>query len=366
MHGQEAFSYTDNVPTKSARKKSLSRQREGWKDVKSKKESAKKTKWALIVLFSIFGLIIFGRMVRFTQAIFSPWQVSQTTQRNYRWNGNYNINLLIKAKGISLLTFSPQNQKIILISIPNNIYIEVAHGFGSWEIRSVYDLGGDKLLRDTLGNFFAQPIDGFLDFSSKDYAQKEGKEVLSDLGKNPFSFFKLLSSVKTDLTPFELIKLKIGLSSVRFDKIKLIDLIASDTLTKDKLADGEEILTSDPVKLDAVLSELTDPKIQLEHKTIAIFNSTNHIGLAQKAARLITNLGGDVIITSNTQRKFKTTMVIGEKSKTLERLKQIFENPCQKGKNDENCDKIDLNIEDLVSSRAEINIFLGEDYSNKL
>jgi len=147
-----------------------------------------------------------------------------------------------------------------------------------------------------------------------------------------------------------------GLASVRFDKINHIDLGNEDVLMKNKLADGTEILDPDIIRLDSLLAASSiDPKIQMEHKTIAIFNSTDHPGLAQKAGRLITNIGGDVIITSNGKNKHQLTGIYGEKSKTLDRLKQIFNVR----------DTIKATDEDLVSSRAQINLFLGDDYFEK-
>lgn len=351
MHGQEAFEYTNNMPSKSAQGK-------GWKDIQSKKQTAKKTKWAIIILVGIIGLIIFGKIVKFTQTLFTPWQNSQVNQRNHMWDGDFNINVLIRSKEISLLIFSPHTQKIMLIKIPKNTYLDIAHGFGKWEVRSIYDLGqsqkeygGNQLLKLTLTDFFALPIEGFLDFSGK-MSQKDPSEIITEMRKNPFSIISLLPYIKTDLTPFELIRLKMGLSNVRFDKIKEVDLAASDILQREHLADNSEVFTLDPAKLDPILFDLIDPQIQAEHKTIAIFNSTTHPGLAQKAARLVTNLGGNVIITSNGQNKLKNSQVVGENSKTFDRFRQIF------GGNG----KIDSISEDLVSSRAQINIFLGEDY----
>lgn len=327
-----------------------------WKAAHSKKQTIKKTRWALVALAVIFGLIIIGRAVKLTESFFIP-------QKNFHWNGDFNINVLIKAKEISLLSFSPKNEKITLINIPDNTYLQVAQEFGNWELRSVYNLGGEILLRDTLSDFFALPIDGYLNFSSS-ISQKESLEIVTEIRKNPFFIIAVLSSVKTDLSPFELLRLQMGLSKVRFDKVKHIKL--DDILDQEVLADGSQVLIADPVKLDSILSELADPSIQSEHISIAVFNSTDSPGLAQKAARLITNIGGDVIITTNAQNKFKETRVYGEQSKTLERLKQIFENACQNRKKSLNCDKIDSNLEELVSSRAKINIFLGEDYLNKL
>ncbi len=118
-------------------------------------------------------------------------------------------------------------------------------------------------------------------------------------------------------------------------------------LTEDKLPDGTKIFLADPVKVDSALSSFAEPKLLKEHQSIAIFNATNQPQLAQKAARTIQNIGGNVIITGNSDQILKHCRVFGEQSKTLKRLLQIF-----------NCDRIDP----LKDSRAQINLFLGEDF----
>ena len=158
------------MPKKSVQKKGWPRSNRGWKDVQSKKQVARKTRWAITVLAILIGLVILGKGVKFTQMLFTPWQQSRTDRRNFSWNGDFNLNIVVRAKNVSLLSFNPQTQKITLISIPSNTYLDVPKGFGYWELRSVYDLGesqkelgGDRLLARTLTNFFALPIEGFLD-----------------------------------------------------------------------------------------------------------------------------------------------------------------------------------------------------------
>lgn len=313
-----------------------------WKAAQSKREALKKTKFALIALSIFFGIIIFARIVKFTQILFSPWQIK--TEKSFSWDGEFNINVAVRSdEGISLFSFSPKNQKVTIIKLPDETYLEVAGGFGKWQLRSVFNLGGYKLLENTLSGFFGLPIDGYIE---GDLKEKE----------NIVSFLISVPNIKTDLKLVDLIRLKLGVSNIRFDKVKEIDLKASELMRNETLADGTKVLIADPAKLDFILSEAADPQIQSEHQTIAIFNATDHPLLAQKAARLIANMGGDVIIITNSQKKYKKTLVSGEKSKTLERLKQIFVSS----------DKIEPNLEDLDSSRAQINLFLGEDYFDKL
>lgn len=348
-----------------------SKSSKSWKDVQSKTKLKKRTKLALVVLGLLFGFLIISWAVHFTQNLFGSKQ--------YSWNGEFNINFLLRLPSISLLSYSPQDGKVTIINIPDETFLEVPSGFGSWQLRSVYDLGesqkgvgGDKLLKDTLTHFFAVPIDGFIDFDESKSPQSAA-EFVEILRRNPLSGLSLLSSLKTDLTMWELIKLKFGISSVRFDKIQKLDLIKLNILEKGSLADGTPIYTSDQIKLDSLLTDLQDPAIVSEHKSIAVFNATEQAQLAQKWARLITNLGGNVIITSNSKVKLKNTQILGEQSPTLKRLQQIFALDCS---NSPKCDKQSLPFsdekgkisptdEDIVSQRAQINLLLGEDYINK-
>lgn len=322
-----------------------------WKTVQSKKQTAGKTKLALFVLALILMLLALAQLVKFSQILFSPWKLSVSNQKNFSWNSNFNINFLVHSKKISLILFSPKNGEINIINIPDEVYLETAHGFGKWQLRSIFDfgqsqkgMGGDKLLKDSLSSFFGLPIDGIV----------EG-DLVNMISKKQLSLL-MMSNVKSDLTLFDLIRLQMELSKVRFDKIKQTDLGISDSLEKSTLADGTAVLLADPVRLDQLFTNLADPILSSEHRTIAIFNSTNYPQLAQKAARLIANIGGDVIIVSNGKNKYQKTFISGEKSKTLDRLKQIFGSS----------DTIDAGSEDLVLSRAQINLFLGEDYYDRL
>lgn len=313
-----------------------------WKVVQSKKSKFKKTKLALSVLALVVALILLSQVVRLSQTLFSPWKSDTKSERQYNWNGEFNINLLVRGTSISLVSYNPKQGKITIINIPDETYLDVPNGFGKWQLRSIYNLGGYRLLRISLTDFFGIPIDGFV----------ETNQLRDLLQKNPISALGLLPGLKTDLTLWELLRLKMSLVSVRFDKIRELNLESLNVGDKVSLLDNSQVFVADSAKLDSVLSDLKDPNLVSEGKTIAIFNATDHPQLAQKATRLISNLGGHVIIVSNAKGRLKTTLVTGEKSATLTRLQQIFDTNVNISPEDEN----------LESSRAEINLFLGEDY----
>ena len=308
-----------------------------WKIAQSNKNTAKKIKLAVAVLGLVIVLLLFAQALKFTQMLFG---------KQSNWNGDSNINVVLKSDSLKLLSYNPKDEKVTVVEIPEKLYLEVPGGYGSWRVGSVFALGGGGLPSEAISSFFGIPLAGFLDNAT----------LASLTDKNPLSNFSILSQFKTNLTPFEVLRLKMGISAVRFDKITTLNLEEMGLLDGSKLADGTEVLTSDPVRLDSLSERFADPEIKTERKTIAVFNATSHSGIAQKAARLIANIGGDVIIISNSEIKIEKTAILGEASKTLDNLKQIFSSS----------GTIDPQLEDLASPRAQINLFLGEDYFNSL
>ena len=83
---------------------------------------------------------------------------------------------------------------------------------------------------------------------------------------------------------------------------------------------------------------------------MAVFNASKKPGLAQKAALLVTHLGGNVIFTANIERGINTNLVLAKdevNSVAFRRLSQIFAPQCLK----EKCAILDN--PDIINSRAE-------------
>lgn len=318
-----------------------------WKTVQSRHKQKKKIKLAFLAVALLGALFTAGALVNLTKTLTSPWQLD--SQKNYRWDGSFNINVVVRGESVSLISFNPSQKKATVIAIPDVTYVDVPGGFGKWQIRSVYDLGQGGLLKRTLISFLGIPADGFIQL-------KGGAEDYVDwIRQNPLNPFLSLQNIESDLTPLELLQFNLKLFQVRFDRVNSINLEALSVLDKSSLPDQTEVLTGDPVRLDSILASLSDENIKTEHKTVAVFNATERPLIAQKAARIITNLGGNVIQISNTSLKQDKTRIWGEQSQTLTRLTQIF--GC--------CDKIEPQPEE-ISSRAQINVILGEDFFLRL
>lgn len=316
-----------------------------WKVVQSRAKQKKAVKLALVTVAILISLFLAGAVISLVNTLTSPWQLD--SQKNYRWDGRFNLNVAVRGKSISLINLNPSQKKVTVIIVPDATYVDVPGGFGKWQIRSVYDLGGGSLLSRTLTIFLGVPVEGFIQL-------KGGLEDYVDwIRQSPLNFFLSLQNMESDLTPLELVQFNFKLFQIRYDKIQRINL-ESLVLDKATLPDSTEVLTGDPTKLDALMQTLSETSLQEEHKSVAVFNGTEQPLVGAKAARIITNLGGNVIQIANASQTLDKTYVWGEESATLQRIKQIFR--C--------CDK--LGSLEGISSRAQINVVLGEDFFQDL
>ena len=299
-----------------------------WKTAQKKAKLRQRVQLASLTLSIIIALILAGNILRVISNLFSPLSIQ--TDRTYSWDSDFNLNLVLTTKPISVLSYNPVENKISVLEIPDAAYIEVPGGYGSWKLGVVYKLGeapdkavGAKLLRDSLESFLALPIDGVIRISG----QWSSSEWVSNLRGNPWDALAMLSNSRTDLSPIELTRFVMGVRGVRFDKVTTYNLEELGLLTSEKLADGEDILVSDPAKIDALLTRhFTDTKVLGEGATIAVLNSTNQPGLAAKTAQMITHLGGNVIIQSSFEKVLEKSVVTGDSKYpyTTRRLQQIF------------------------------------------
>lgn len=333
----------------------------------AKKDKSKTTRFALIVLIILVFILLLGKISEFGKTLSSPWMDQKNTEdKSYTWDSTFNINIVLEGSDIFLLSYNPQNKAVVLIPMPKNTYVDVAYGMGQWQLGSVFSLGetsstsGAILTKRTISALFGVAVDGFVKLKGS-LSDKKGDQLIDALKKGPLNIFLILSDLKSDLTLWELIRLKFALSEVRFDKVKILDLQKLDIMSVDKLPDKTAVYTIDNIKLDGILESLVDITIRDEGLTISVLNGTSEPLLAQKAARILTNTGANVIVTSNTVKKFKRNYIYGKESKTLTRLVQIFNSPCSEK---EECDKIEPELKPETNfSRADINVILGEDFA---
>lgn len=340
--------------------------RSSWKRYQKQSSVKRRVYLGILVLVILAMVVLAGKTINF---LVSSGKAGAVSGKNYSWDGSSTINLVIKSKSLSVVSYNPVNNNLVIAKIPDDTYLNVPQGFGRWPARSVYALGqgenppvGAKLLKNTISNTFGIPIDGFIGAGGLS-DQSDFADMAANLKQNPLALFSLVGQSTTDLNLWEELRFFWGIRGVRFDRLTTIDLGKSSITESVLLPDSSRALAFDSVKLDKFIQDkFSETKLINEGLSVAILNSTNHPGLAEKAARVITNMGGRVILTNNSTENLPQTVITGQRSFTYTRLAQIFAPHCLTSSiwpfaKSSGCG---LNKTD---PRADIVIILGEDYS---
>jgi hypothetical protein len=324
---------------------------------------------ALIVIGFIILLLLLGQLFNFLGSLSKPITPGLLSQNFPTLSNHYSYNVAIKAKDIGIMNIDPINKKLTLLSLPDNTYLEVPKGYGWWGLDKVYELGqeqepaiGAELLHLSLQNLIALPLDRLIIAGESDQT-KTVSELVESWRSNPVFAWIGLRSIQSNFTPAEKWQFLFSLSGTRQDKFRILDLYQSDITDNRLLPDSSRVLGVNQIKLDLFIrDQLIDQQIFQEGYAIAVYNATNHPGLANDLARIITNLGGNVIISSNSEQLIQESKVVLQdadptiaKSSTFERLSYLVSPNCFKNV----CTSDDPKI---TRSRGQIVIVLGEDY----
>lgn len=370
---------------KSAPKKSPKRNKGGWKSRQSEGKMSKQVRLGVTVLVFLVTLIFVGKTIDFLGSLNRPYAPDGAgSQRQGSWDNREVLNLVIKSNDVHLLSLDPRENSLSLFRIPPDAYINVPFGFGSWRMGSIYGLGqgetppiGANLLTAGVSSSLGVPIDGYLVFPEG--SEEKMENLIAGIKQNPLTLLSVLREGRTDLSLKEYWDFWWALKRIRSDKIETLDLGKTGIVVDKTLADGSRVYTLDQYKLDVLIQkQLEDLNLREEGLSVGIFNATGHPGLAEKASRVIANMGGRVIFTTNLDTKLDNSFVVeqhqekGKSSYTNLRLAKVFSSAlCTKktggsifdvlkAKDDAlKCSAENLN---LSPNTADVNILLGEDY----
>lgn len=250
------------------------------------------------------------------------------------------FNVVLAYPPLTLVSVDSTGKSITEISFPKDLYIsELAFGYGGYKSTSIYSVGeldkrGGETVMSTLSDYLGIPVDGYIYAS-----QLNPKDILTG---------------KSNLNVFDQIRLVLASFQTRSDKIKTIDLAKyAEPLV---LSDGSTALSADKEILDERLRDnFIESRIRQENLRLEIFNSTKIVGLANRAGRVLTNIGVNVV-SVNSSEILEETCRIKAKAKiqnsiTVHRIADVF-----------SC-KIELLTEE---GRAEIEMIIGKNYAKTL
>lgn len=237
---------------------------------KKQRASAQSNNFKLVLLFicAVVFLIVLSLSIR----IF-------TIVKNSKFDGTHAFNIAIYRENDVLLTsVLPEKHSVSILTLKG-------------------------VLHKPVGQLLGIPVDGQITTMSQD----RGKTVSSHLE----SVILHTNKDSSDLTLFDAIRLYFFAKGVQSRNVVMHELF----------------LPQDTNVLDNVAASLfSDETIASEKVSVGIINSTDVTGLGNRLARVIANIGGNVVSVSSADENRKKTSIAyyGEKSYTVTRLSKIL------------------------------------------
>jgi len=271
------------------------------------------------------------------------------------------IGVVIVGDPIIVFSYDQERKIILAVSVPSDTYVDVARGYGSYPISSVWKLDHmDKrrgvVLTETVEEALGIPVRFYINPSSlTDKSESIGARIgnaVSFLSSTLLIFGKTQTNIPSGIL-FELSRV---VSSMSPTDMTFFDLAKQAVFSDSTLADGTKVRKIDSGKLALVLgTHAEDAKIRRENLRIAVYNTTNSSGLAQKVARTMEGSGFHVSSIANDQTlKTSRCIIRGNKeiqiTNTVKTLQWLY-----------GC----IFNEDVKEFQSDISFFIGTDYEKR-
>ncbi len=315
-----------------------------WQKQKKEKKIRKNLFVALFWILFLFFLLFLGVSFKFFRIV-----------KESRWDGNEKINFVFEKENPVLVFFDPQRRNLTLVLVPGQMIIKVNHGYGRYKVKAVKELEELEkrkgLLAESIQEEFAVFLAGWIkerNYSCQIENQKE--EILCEIKK------QFLGQKETNFSRFDLLRLWWGIRRIKKFDEEVIDLSKRGIFSQGEFPDGTKFLEMDIRQADALIQKYAnDPLFKKEKLLIEVLNGTSYPGLAERGARFLTNIGGEVVSVGNAEGESEECEVRSggenKNSYTVKKIIEIF-----------NCRWVEKKEE----GRAEITLILGKDYWQKL
>lgn len=254
-------------------------------------------------------------------------------------------NLVLVGKSVSLVSLNPRNLSAVVVTFPDDLYLQnIIHGYGQYPVNKIYRVGeldhrGGETLEGTIREYVGVPVDGY-------WFQPLFTGDLKSFFLNPSRLF----SGKTDLNILDRLQFVLTLEQIRSDKIAVINI--KSIVSPLVLADGSNAATLDEPTLDNFLSGVfVEDRIRSESLRLEVINSPSYLGLGNRAARILTNIGTNVISVDTSDITLPSCQILASPkaagSQTIRRASAVFSCQIKAGNPDD---------------RSDAKIILGADY----
>lgn len=234
----------------------------------------------------------------------------------------YRYGIAIAGENPVVVSWDPERSSFTVIRIPGFFTVETNHGYGSYQVKALWALDimekrNGMLFSDTLSDALGIPIVWFM--KSDPLPQgggAEGRTWLRQTFSLPNLFAVFFHKKPSNIPLPVFVKLMRQAASVGVPSFSSFDIGEMDVEEKETLPDGSVITRFDTTRFDALIgSFIEDDHIRSEMLRVAVVNTTETSGLAQKTARLLEKSGVHVVTltSSSDQEPVETCLIKGKK-----------------------------------------------------
>lgn len=268
------------------------------------------------------------------------------------------INVVIDGDPVIIASQQREQDRLVIVTIPASFATLAVHGLGTYPIRSLWQLG---TIQGSSGLVLSQSIEELLALPIQWYIGGYRESLDTDAKSRIVQIFSLRSllrvvsgEIKTNMPLATFLRLSWRLSVTNRDRIAEIPLGAS-AVTGEPQPDGTILPLVSTDAVDTVLGDtFEEASIRGEKLTVAVYNTTTTSGLAERAARIINRIGGNVVRIGNEERTIERCQIRANQehlgTTTSRMLSSIF-----------TCDRV-IGVPD---SYADVIVALGRGYESR-
>lgn len=272
----------------------------------------------------------------------------------------YRKSVVLYGHPTHIVSWGENLRNVVMLDIPSDVVIDASHGYGQYAVESIYTLDqqdhkGGNVFVDSLTNALGVPLSGYAAVGSV----ADAKSSISLL-RSLFSWSSIpaviFHRIPTSIDSRTWISMVIAAQSVQGDSVKVLG--ANSSYIPLERPDGSRVSVVDPSRFDYIVGNaFLDGALRSEGVSIAVYNTTDSPFIGQKAARVMSRLGLQLVFVGNSAPKVSTCEIQGSNhildTKTAQFIRDYF-----------HCANARKNQSDTTAA-ADLVVLLGTRYASQ-
>lgn len=264
---------------------------------------------------------------------------------------------VVIGKPYLVVSVDPVSRAFSVIRIPSDIAIDATYGYGTYTLDALWKLDQMEnrhgtLFTNSLEEALGIPVRAVYDSSFASSVNE--KDTISSLNA-VFSLVRLLPTVifrHTTIDLMTLFSLSKNIQTLRPENLHEANISSMGVTFDQSLADGTIIQKINTDRVTMLLGTMFEREdIRREGMRIAVYNTTQTRGLAERASRIMGSIGLYIVAAGNVEQKVDQCLIRATRgtraSRSVAMITELFSCRFQ---------------EEASIDRADIEVLLGKEY----